>query len=207
MTGETKVERLTVPQTREAGRVLARAFHDDPGAQYCCPDDAKRVPRLEWLFTVSVRLAHRYGGEVYTTEGTVNGGSVWLCPGNFPIGLLSTVRTGMVLAPLKLGLPAFVRFMRCMTPLEHLHKDNAPARHWYLQWLGVDPPRQGQGIGSALMQPVLARADADGLVCYLETANARTVPLYQRHGFEVVVEGDLPKGAPHFWTMMRAPRG
>jgi ribosomal protein S18 acetylase RimI-like enzyme len=113
----------------------------------------------------------------------------------------------MVLAPLKFGLPTFVRFMRVMTPLEHLHKANAPARHWYLQWLGVDPPRQGQGIGSALMQPVLARADADSLPCYLETANARTVFLYQRHGFEVVVEGDLPKGAPHFWTMMRAPRG
>jgi ribosomal protein S18 acetylase RimI-like enzyme len=97
--------------------------------------------------------------------------------------------------------------MRCLTPLERLHKRNAPAQHWYLQFLGVDPPCQGQGIGSALMRPMLARADAEGVACYLETFNPRTVPLYQRHGFEVAAEGDPPKGAPHFWTMVRPPRG
>ncbi len=33
------------------------------------------------------------------------------------------------------------------------------------------------------------------------------VPFYNKHGFEVVVEEDVPKGGPHFWTMKREPKG
>ena len=46
-----------------------------------------------------------------------------------------------------------------------------------------------------------------GLPCYLETEKERNVPFYKRHGFDVVVEVDLPKGGPHIWTMKREPKG
>jgi GNAT superfamily N-acetyltransferase len=67
--------------------------------------------------------------------------------------------------------------------------------------LGVEPSCQGQGIGSALIRPVMERADAEGFLCYLDTEEPRAVRLCQKHGFEIVVEGDLPRGGPHFWTM------
>ena len=204
MNTEREVIRLSEAQTAEAAQVLCRAFREDPATVYCYSGAQYRGQ--DWFFALAVRQARRHGGEVHTAEGPVNGVAVWFSSGNLPIGLSHMVRTGMVLAPLRAGWVPFVRFMRCTTPLERLHKQNAPARHWYLQFLGVDPTNQGQGIGSALIQPMLARADAEGVACYLETFNARTVPLYQRHGFEVMVEGEPPKGAPHFWTMMRAPR-
>ena len=78
-----------------------------------------------------------------------------------------------------------------------------PEDHWYLMILGVDTAKQGQGVGSSLVAPMLARADADGLPCYLETMKERNVVFYEKHGFQVVVEDDLPKGGPHFWTMKR----
>jgi ribosomal protein S18 acetylase RimI-like enzyme len=53
------------------------------------------------------------------------------------------------LASLKLGPAVVARFVRCDSHTEHLHKRDAPAQHWYLWLLGVEPPRQGQGIGSA----------------------------------------------------------
>jgi GNAT superfamily N-acetyltransferase len=71
----------------------------------------------------------------------------------------------------------------------------------------IAPMQQGQGIGSALLQPVLARADAHRLPCYLETGVARNVPFYERHGFQVVAEGILPRGGPPLWAMVRVPRG
>ena len=77
---------------------------------------------------------------------------------------------------------------------------------WYLLTLGVDPPRQGRGIGSALMRPVLTRADAEGLPCYLETEKERNVRFYGKHGFEVVAQGEGPAGGPAFWTMKREPQ-
>ena len=58
--------------------------------------------------------------------------------------------------------------------------------HWYLPFIGVDPVRQGQGIGAALLRPILEKCDAERLPAYLESSNPRNRPLYQRHGFEMV---------------------
>jgi hypothetical protein len=58
-----------------------------------------------------------------------------------------------------------------------------------------------------LTRRVRVRASAaDGLPCYLETEKQINVPFYNRHGFDVVVEIDLPKGGPHIWTMKREPK-
>jgi ribosomal protein S18 acetylase RimI-like enzyme len=77
--------------------------------------------------------------------------------------------------------------------------------HWYLPLLGVDPTRQGQGIGSALLQHAAALCDRAGQLAYLESSNPANVPLYERHGFEVV--GTIQAGAsPTFYPMVRKPR-
>jgi ribosomal protein S18 acetylase RimI-like enzyme len=78
--------------------------------------------------------------------------------------------------------------------------------HWYMPMIGVDPSRQGQGYGSALLKAALKHCDADGLPAYLESSSPRNVPLYERHGFEVIGEikpGDHPGITP----MYRAARG
>jgi GNAT superfamily N-acetyltransferase len=108
--------------------------------------------------------------------------------------------------PQKMGPEAFQRLMVMKSHFDDLRQRDAAEPHWYLWVLGVDPPRQGQGVGSALLQPVLARADGEGLPCYLETQKERNVPFYQKHGFEVVVEDDLPDGGLHSWTMKRPPK-
>jgi GNAT superfamily N-acetyltransferase len=90
--------------------------------------------------------------------------------------------------------------------LAELHKEHARGDHWFLQLLGVDTPLQGQGIGSALMQPVLQKADADGVTCYLDTAEPRSVPFYKCHGFEVVVDMIEPSSGLRLWFFRREPR-
>ena len=49
---------------------------------------------------------------------------------------------------------------------------------WYLDQLGVDPARQGEGLGKALVQFGLARAAEAGLPAFLETATERNVRFY-----------------------------
>ena len=204
VTTASEVVRLPRTQIRAAGEMLARAFHEDPFEMWLLPDDSKRAPVLAWVSEVWVRYCWKYG-EVYTTADKVDGVAAWLPPGKFPASRVRLALMGMVFAPLKFGLAGFSRFMSSANYMEQLHERDVPPRHWYLPTLGVDPPRQGQGIGSALMQPALALADASGLPCYLETQKERNVPFYQRHGFDVVVEDDLPKGGPRFWTMKREP--
>ena len=78
--------------------------------------------------------------------------------------------------------------------------------HYYLDSLGVEPGVAGEGIGSALMEPVLERCDAERMPAYLNAGSARSRDLYLRHGFEVTEEFRLPDGGPPLWRMWREPR-
>jgi ribosomal protein S18 acetylase RimI-like enzyme len=71
--------------------------------------------------------------------------------------------------------------------------------------LAVDPGRQGIGIGSALLQAVNARSDADGRPCALFTFTERNAGLYQRHGYEIIAEGEAPIMPLHYWCLKRPP--
>ncbi|MFC3613116.1 GNAT family N-acetyltransferase [Lutimaribacter marinistellae] len=78
---------------------------------------------------------------------------------------------------------------------------------WYLSILGLDPSVQGQGKGSALLAPVLARADAAGVGCYLETFTPRNMRFYQRLGFVAVGTFHEPVTDAEYHVMRRPVRG
>ncbi len=205
MTTATNTIRARPDQLRESGAVLARAFDDDPMMTYILPDDAARMKSGAWFFTAAAKYGNKFG-EIYTTADGVEGDAIWLPPGQQKVSPWRMAQVGMLAAPLHFGFSAFGRFLTVVNHVEHLHDRDMPQPHWYLMVLGVDPPRQGQGVGGALIAPKLAQADAEALPCYLETMKARNVTFYEKHGFAIVHEGDIPKGGPHFWTMKRMPR-
>jgi ribosomal protein S18 acetylase RimI-like enzyme len=64
---------------------------------------------------------------------------------------------------------------------------------------------QGRGFGALLMRHATMRCDAEGKVAYLESSNPRNIPLYLRHGFEVM--GTIQVGrSPVMTPMIRRPR-
>lgn len=78
--------------------------------------------------------------------------------------------------------------------------------HWYLPLIGVDPICQGRGHGATLLQHALERCDSEGHSAYLEATSLRNIPLYQRHGFNML--GTIQVGAsPPLVPMLRRPRG
>jgi GNAT superfamily N-acetyltransferase len=76
--------------------------------------------------------------------------------------------------------------------------------HWYLAFIGVDPARQGCGVGAALLRSRLRRCDQEGRPAYLESSKPENVPLYQHFGFHVTTTLGLPEGAPVVNTMWRS---
>ena len=72
---------------------------------------------------------------------------------------------------------------------------------WFLDHVGVEPDRQGRGIGAALISWGLANARRDGIGAFLETATEANVAYYETFGFRVDVEVDAPSGGPHIWFM------
>jgi ribosomal protein S18 acetylase RimI-like enzyme len=75
--------------------------------------------------------------------------------------------------------------------------------HWHLGPVAVEPSRQGQGIGSALLKSVCNRMDQQAAMLYLETDKEENVRFYQKHGFEVV--GHSLAIDQKSWYMRRLP--
>jgi GNAT superfamily N-acetyltransferase len=148
----------------------------------------------------------RYGdlfGEVWTTPA-LDGAAVWLPPARTTLTPWRMLRAGMFAVPLRLSWRVLGRLARIESIVASLHQQHAPSAHWYLSQLGVEPAHQGQGIGGALLRPMLSRLDAQGLACYLETMDPANVPFYQHQGFTVAAQVNVPEGGPSIWAMLRS---
>jgi GNAT superfamily N-acetyltransferase len=178
--------------------MLADAFHDDPVMRWWI-DDSERAEVLPRVFDVLVRELFFPNGEVYTTDD-VAGGALWGAPGRWPIDDERQAEFAHLWLEV-LGPHA----ERGSTLSSLLDKQHPSEPHYYLGVLGVAPQRQCLGIGSALMEPVLAHCDSEGIPGYLEATNPRNRDLYLRHGFVVKQQVRLPDGPP-LWLMLREPR-
>jgi ribosomal protein S18 acetylase RimI-like enzyme len=182
---------------------LAAAFAAGPNFSWILPDEGGRLEPLRWFFggfVLRLGLSH---GEVYAPADG-RGAAIWMRPGR-RAGFVAAARSGALALPRRFGPGGFRRAMRLMQATDAARARWASRKHWYLVALGVDPEVQGRGVGSGLVEPVLRRSDAEGVSCYLETFEQRTLPFYERMGFRVTGEERLSGGAPPFWGMERAP--
>jgi ribosomal protein S18 acetylase RimI-like enzyme len=190
------------PSIRSAGAddraavvgVITLAFAADPMARWATPDPARfleTMPEIVMAFGGS-GFAH---GSVYLAEAA-GGAAMWLPPGIEP--------DGERLAALAIANAPPDRVDDLGAVMEEMGRFHPHEPHWYLPLIGVDPARQGRGIGAALMRHALARCDAEGMPAYLESSNPRNITLYRRHGFEPL--GAIQRGgSPTLVPMLRKP--
>lgn len=169
--------------------LLMLAFSSDPAMRYTWRTAADHVRWFEPFLMAMAGDAFVHGTAFVTED--LGAAALWRRPGvevdPDAIGRIVV----QALPPERLEVPSQVgELMGGFHPAEP---------HWYLPMIGVDPARQGRGLGSALLKHALALCDAEGAPAYLESSNPKNVPLYERHGFEVVGEikpGDFPGLTP-----------
>ena len=193
---------LAPADTRRAAAVLARAFQDDPMMAFLAPDPDRRARLLPGMLGAGLRDCLDQGRVTTTTD--LAGVACWLRPGRTDPGPVRMLRTGILVRSLPLGVGGLRRLLGLAGEMKAGHHRVMADPHWYLLQLGTEPDRVGQGVGGAVLAPVLAEADRAGQACYLETHNERNLTFYARHGFEPAV-ADQYAGL-RFWGLRRDPR-
>jgi len=188
----------------DAAGVLLRSFADDPGLCFVLPDASDRDRLGPSLARAVVHYAVRCGAPLVTPD-VVRGVALWFPPDAPALTDGDLAETGLAAVPEQIGPAAWRRFKRLLDHIDALHPRLAPEPHWYLAMLGVDPSWQRQGLGEALMRPVFATADRDGVSCYLEAPTEGNACYYERRGFHVLAETDVPDSGVHVWLMRRDP--
>ena len=102
----------------------------------------------------------------------------------------------------------FLQVLKQCHEVMHAAVGDQPA--WYLAAVGVKSSHKGQGLGSRLLDKMLARCDRLGQPAYLESSSQRNLPLYERLGFERLAEPlpsviEAPGGSEPLVPMLRPP--
>ncbi|MFN2269270.1 MAG: GNAT family N-acetyltransferase [Anaerolineae bacterium] len=196
-----KIRRASFADSDRLVLSLVRAFDDDPLINWVLRQDGKRSWAFNLYFRTVLCAVTMPCGEVFVTDDCV-GGALWVPSDKAEVGLAQQLSL----------LPDMIRTVRLrgvkrfMSVLDAMNKAHPHERHYHLQLLGVDPAHQRKGLGSALMQPMLARCDREACGAYLENTREENIAFYERFGFAVIGEIDLGRGAPSVWRMWRDPR-
>jgi len=188
------VQVATVAERDAVNAILTLAFSGDPASRWTWPD-----PKV--YLEAFPHFAIAFGGAAFAKGSALRVGSagaaLWLPPGtDSDEAAMNDLMMRTADAATAIDGPQLMQQMATYHPREP---------HWYLPLLGVDPAHQNKGVGGALLRHVTDRCDRDGALAYLESSNPRNIPLYERHGFEIV--GRAQSGqSPVITPMLRKPR-
>jgi GNAT superfamily N-acetyltransferase len=196
------VERITPARVDAAAATLAAAFADDP--VFVWLNRGRPIapgPAVAGFRTVINGELRKHQPELFITEGD-GSVSIWHAIDDWKGSTIESIR----------ALPAFTRVFgrgvtRVLKTLTTMEKVHPTEPHYHLAYVGTHPDQQGRGLGTAVLQPMLDRCDAEGVPAYLENSKPRNEAFYVRHGFVTTAPIPLPAGAPPVMAMWREPRG
>lgn len=193
--------RATAADREQVIDCLTAAFATDPVMSWIGRRDAKRDLGRRSMFGFLVGKLGLPGNELWTADD-FSAAALWIPPERADLKLPwweELMLFPTIVSFTSLGGLARVDAFR--KSADKHHPKSKP--HFYLMTIGVDPRFQGQGLGGALLDATLAAIDAKGLPSYLESSNEKNVPLYKRHGYEVINEFRPAPDAPPLWGMWR----
>jgi ribosomal protein S18 acetylase RimI-like enzyme len=191
-----EIRRASSDDVVRLARPLAFAFFDDPVFSWIAPDEGRRRQMLTPFFELFAEML------VVQDESYLVGdfaAALWAAPDKPPVAEEEAGAFGERLD--EIGGSDAERLLTVATLID----DHHPAgTYYYLQFLGVVPERQGQGIGSAMLSLVLERSEREGVAAFLDATSSRNRALYERHGFRTTNELRIARG-PTLWQMYREP--
>ena len=190
-----------------AAAAVASALADDPfyrtltAAYADRPDERHR--RLTAYVQVSMHEGERYGRLVVEPGG--DGAAIWTLPVT-PEQATAMGQTKYQALREVVGEPALAAYQAMVANMEAGLEGCLPEGAWYLSILGIDPARQGRGLGRTLLARTIAEADRHGVSTYLETFSERSIAFYGALGYAPQSRFHEAYSGSDYWLLIRPPQ-
>lgn len=102
------------------------------------------------------------------------------------------------------GLDFVLRSLNYEKNCIKIRKKIVSSDDWYIFQFGVLPAKQGIGLGSKVMRPILNWFDLEKITCYLETQKDVNVEIYSHFGFVLKSTDTLPSKSIKQFAMLRS---
>jgi len=165
--------------------ILTKSFDSNQSVNYIVKQDKNREKRVKALMDYSFEVCYLFG-EVFLSENK-KACALILYPDKKKTNLKS------ILLDIKLILQCvgISNIQKALSRESKIKKLQPKEPMYYIWFIGVDPEYQNTGIGSSLLEEVIADSKRKKRSLYLETSTLKNIPWYKKFGFDIYNELDL----------------
>ena len=185
------------------GEMVGGTFADDTAVKYLFGDVSEKT-RSRYCQTTYRSM---FGDAIMISTDAAIDNLIVLCPPGYRgIPTMRFLRSGGLATVFGLGLGAMKRsiaFEKNAVAVRNRYSDD---KTWYLMTFAVRAGKTHQGLGSAILRPILEWMDKNHYSVYLETDKAVNVEMYEHFGFQVVDICMVPGSQIKQYGMLRTAR-
>lgn len=159
--------------------ILTQSFDDNKSVNYVIKQDNQRKKRLARLMAYSFDYCRLFG-EVYLSDDK-SACALAILPDKKRTSLKSVILD----AKLAISSIGVANLKKAMDREAKIRATHPSSPIYYLWFIGVQPSAQHKGIGSHLLQEVIARSESMHRPVFLETSTLQNLPWYKKFGFDI----------------------
>jgi GNAT superfamily N-acetyltransferase len=179
------MQRATYNDKNLVVNILTKSFDDNKSVNYIVNQDAKRVQRIRRLMDYSYDQCELFG-DIFLSEDKT--GCALIIKPDMKRTTLRSILLDIQFVVRCLGLGNVKKAMQRESKIKKVHPDGLL---YYLWFIGVDPISQNKGVGSKLMNEIIAEGTKQNRTICLETSTLKNIPWYEKFGFTIYNQFDF----------------
>ncbi|WP_186755547.1 GNAT family N-acetyltransferase [Echinicola salinicaeni] len=164
--------------------ILCKSFRDNQSVNYLVKQDKYKRKRAVGLMDYSYESC-KLNGQVYLSDDENACALVQYMDLKPPLFKAALLDIKLIISTI--GIGNIFKALKRQSTIKGYYPEGSKLYLWYI---GVDPAKQGVGIGSRLLNEVMEKEGEKFETICLETSTPLNVPWYQNHGFELYGQTD-----------------
>ena len=165
--------------------ILVSSFKGNASVNHIIGRHGKKSARLKRLMKYSFDTCNMFGDVFFSDDKT--GCALLIYPEKKRVTLRSILLDAKFILT-TLGILNIKKAISRESKINNAHPDGPL---YYLWYIGVEPHDQNKGVGSKLMNDLIAEATKYNRVICLETSTLKNIPWYEKLGFSIYKELDM----------------
>lgn len=195
------IYRIKKTDLKKCAETAARAFIDDESSKFIL--SSKLTYKALYDFYLVIYNAIYNKMYMFSESENIDGFIIFSLVKSSELFLWNFIQAGGLKLIFSNGLDFVLRSLNYEKNCIKIRKNFVSSDDWYIFQFGVLPAKQGIGLGSKIMKPVLNWFDSENIACYLETQKDVNVDIYKHFGFILKSIDTLPNKNIKQFAMLR----
>lgn len=198
----SELYRLKKSDLEKCAQVASKAFINDETSKFLLSSKLTQEALYEFYFVLYNAVYEKM--YMFADSEDINGFIIFSSMENSEISLLEFIKAGGLKIIFSLGIDLIFRSLEYEKNCINIRKYFVQKNNWHIFQFGVNPEKQGIGLGSKIIKPVLNWFNSKNITCFLETHKDVNVDIYSHFGFVLKSIDTLPRKKEKQYSMFRS---